>query len=376
MPLHLEVEQREAEERRRVNEAARAAEIKREADEEARTTEEQRGAAEEAHWAELQRGVKLAGRDAQPAMAPAPRTVRPKGFLRHWVVATVAIGVLGEVGFLALPRGPTSNLHSPPAIEAPSIAWPAVALAFDDGHRDCERICPRMVLIPKGQFVMGIPASESKREGTEAADKDASQHPVTIRRAFYLSETPVTRGEYSHCVNAGVCKEAAKPSFAQTDNDPVVNVSYDDAKDYIGWLRTASGGKDYRLPTESEWEYAARAKTTSAWYWGDDFDDAHPHTVPRSRHATMPVKSFPPNNFNVYDMLGNVWQWVEDCYIDNYDGGLPADEQARTTTVCGRRVLRGGSWLIDLRGSRAGRRDGLDSGGRVNGVGFRLARTY
>jgi len=223
---------------------------------------------------------------------------------------------------------------------------------------------------------MGIPAVESERGNADSIDKYATpQHPVSIRRAFYLSETPVTRGEYRTCVDANACERSQEPSFAQTDNDPVVNISYKDAKAYADWLSAASGGKDYRLPTEAEWEYAARAGTSTARYWGDDFDDAHPPTVPLRRHGTMPVKTFPPNGFGLYDTQGQVWQWVEDCYISGYDGGLPADERSRTTDGCDRKVLRGGSWDSGPWYVSAGVRFGFASRFRSTDTGFRVART-
>lgn len=248
--------------------------------------------------------------------------------------------------------------------------------AYDNGTRDCDAICPRLVLIPKGEFTMGISDSESRREGLEAADAHAKPpHQVTIRRQFYLSEAPVTRGEYNKCVIATKCKAADPPSFAQTDNDPVVNVSYDDAVSYANWLK-ATTGKNYRLPSEAEWEYAARAGTDTARYWGDDFNDRRGDTVPRARQATMPVKSFPPNKFGLYDMLGNVWQWTDDCWNDDYRGNQPADERARSSGGCWARVLRGGSWYSSPKLVRAAIRDRYNAGFRYAYTGFRVARDF
>jgi formylglycine-generating enzyme required for sulfatase activity len=398
---------RRAEEQHEAADLARLAEEKRQAAEAARVSEEQQNADELARQAEAKRKADEEERPAAQRRNTTAATGSPQlsktGSLQRPILATLAtvaivISIAGYFVFKptevpvaprlppALIQSPPSKLFVPPPIQATEQRLPAPVIRPADAGantasgkvlRDCDNGCPRMVLIPKGEFLMGIPAAESQREGTQSVDKDASpQHPVNIRRAFYLSETPITRGEYGACVNAGFCKEANRPSFGQTDSDPVVNVSYDDAKVYIGWVRTVSGGKDYRLPTESEWEYSARAGTATARYWGDDFDDAHPHTVPRSRNATMPVKSFPPNGFNLYDMLGNVRQWVEDCYIDNYNGGLPADEQARPTAGCGPRVIRGGSWYGYPGGVRAGFRGGINSGDRGTTAGFRVARTY
>ena len=279
----------------------------------------------------------------------------------------------------------TSPAPAPPAHPAdPVLALaPAVppdtqpvhsAPGFDNGTRDCDLLCPRLVLIQSGEFVMGISDAESRREGSEAADGRARPpHSVTIGRAFYLSEAPITRGEYGECVTARKCKEPDAPSFAYGNNDPVVNVSYDDAIAYAGWL-TATTGNDYRLPSEAEWEYAARAGTRTARYWGDDYDDRHGDTVPRTRQATMQVKSFPPNKFGLYDMLGNVWQWTEDCWNDDYRGNVPQDEHPRSSGGCWARVLRGGSWYSNSKYVRAGVRDRYNAGYRYAYTGFRVAR--
>jgi formylglycine-generating enzyme required for sulfatase activity len=263
-----------------------------------------------------------------------------------------------------------------PAAIGPVVATALDVPAFDHGTRDCDAICPRLVLIPKGEFTMGVSDAESRREGFESADSRAKPpHPVTIGRQFYLSETPVTRGEYNQCVKARKCKAPDTPSFTQSDNDPVVNVSYDDAIAYAGWLK-ATTGKDYRLPSEAEWEYAARAGTGTARYWGDDFDDRRGDTVPRSRQGTMPVKSSPPNKFGLYDMLGNVWQWTEDCWNDDYRGSQPADERPRSTGGCWARVLRGGSWFSNSKLVRVAIRDRYNAGFRYAYTGFRVARNF
>ena len=191
------------------------------------------------------------------------------------------------------------------------------ARAAEKRIRGCENGCPWMVLIPAGTFMMGIPLEESKREGTESRDKDAKPpHRVIIRSAFYLGEAPVTVGEYKVCVAApNACKAPPAATFSgypfywQSDDDPVVNVGYDDALAYIAWLNRVSDRKGYRLPSEAEWEYAARAGTTTARYWGNDFDTGGRDTLRRSRDATMPVRQSAKNGFDLYDMLGHVVQW-------------------------------------------------------------------
>lgn len=269
---------------------------------------------------------------------------------------------------------------SPRIVAKPSEpARPVAAPAFDNGTRDCDQICPRLVLIPKGTFAMGIPESETKRENTIGAETQgiiaSPVHRVTIGSPFYLSEAPVTRGEYNECVKATKCLKVPAPSFTQTGNDPVVEVTYDDAKAYAGWLRQKTG-KDYRLPSEAEWEYAARAGTRTRYYWGDDSDESGGHTVPQRESSTMPVKSFPPNQFGLFDMLGLVWQWTEDCYTPKYIGGLPADESPRTTGDCGLRIQRGGSWQNGNGVGGAGERARSVPGVRADLTGFRVARTF
>jgi len=170
-------------------------------------------------------------------------------------------------------------------------------------------------------------------------------------------------------------------------------VSWDDAQAYVAWL-SAKTGHVYRLPTEAEWEYAARAGTTTARYFSDnpaefcrytnvgdlDYSEQHPgdsgvNRACRDGYAfTSPVGSFPPNRFGLYDMLGNVLNWTEDCWNANYSGA-PADGTACQSGDCGRRVVRGGSWDADLSVVRSAYRRGLRTSKRVTSFGFRVART-
>lgn len=260
---------------------------------------------------------------------------------------------------------------------------------------------PQMVLIPAGSFVMGIPPEESQREGAARYDNNARpQHRVTIPQPFYLGRYPVTRAQFAAFVKADKYDAAGdnwrKPGFRQSGEHPVVNVSHQDAEAYVAWLCRKTG-KVYRLPSEAEWEYAARAGTATARYWGDDrasafrFANVADETL-RKRHKydpdpdqyfecddgyayTSPVGVFQPNGFGLYDVLGNVFEWVADHWHPTYEAAL-ADGTARTTgDSTGPRVLRGGSWDSGPRSVRAGYRSGLDPGFRVNGIGFRLART-
>jgi formylglycine-generating enzyme required for sulfatase activity len=235
---------------------------------------------------------------------------------------------------------------------------------------------PEMVLIPPGSFVMGVPEAESARERSD--DSDARPlHEVTFEWGFWLGKYPVTRGEFAAFV-ADTGYDAAgsewrEPGFPQTERDPVVNVSAFDAEAYVAWLSHKTG-RTYRLPSEAEWEYAARAGTTTARFWGDSWGAAPRHLAAESR-GTYPVGGFRPNAFGLYDVLGNVWEWVTDPWHDDY-AGAPKDGSAwMRNRNERRRVLRGGSWDGNPGGVRAGVRSCVEADSRINIVGFRLART-
>ena len=262
---------------------------------------------------------------------------------------------------------------------------------------------------------MGTSAGEEERENWPAERRGYAvpQHLVTIRHKFAIGRFDVTRDEYAQFVaetnrpdpDSCVTVNASgadfipsngnwhSPGFPQTGRDPVVCVSWDDAQAYVAWL-SAKTGHVYRLPTEAEWEYAARAGTTTARYGSDtpaevcrytnvadlDFGEQHPGetgSLPcRDGYAfTSPVGRFPPNQFGLYDMLGNVMNWTEDCSNPNYSGA-PTNGTAWQSGDCGRRVKRGGSWDMDLRGARSANRRirGLTSD-RNTTLGFRVART-
>ena len=260
---------------------------------------------------------------------------------------------------------------------------------------------PQMVLIPPGSFVMGVPPEESEREQTSNYDDNARpQHPVRISRPFYLGRYPVTRGQFAAFVKAENYAKAGedwrKPHFRQNGAHPVVNVSHGDAEAYAEWLCRKTG-KEYRLCSEAEWEYATRAGTTTARFWGDGRDEACRYanvadeTLRKSNKAapdpdryfecedgfarTSPVGSFLPNAFGLYDMLGNVWEWTADHWHDSYDNAPDNGSAWTTQGSAARRVLRGGSWGGSPRVVRAGFRNDVEPGIRGSNAGFRLART-
>ena len=277
---------------------------------------------------------------------------------------------------------------------------------------DCSE-CPEMVTIPAGQFVMGASPAEEEREGLAKNFRDWSQpqHRVEIKR-FAVGKYSVTLAQYEAFVNAtgrqsdgcyvwtgqkwelDLAKSWRNPGFSQDERHPVTCVNWDDAIAYVQWLSQKTG-KEYRLLSEAEWEYSARAGTTTYRYWGDDGNQscAYANVADQTFKAqvtgagnwsvaacsdgypyTAPVGSFKPNRFGLYEMLGNVWQWTQDCWNANYSGA-PKDGSAWTIGDCSQRVVRGGSWLNNPQGVRTAYRN-RDPTARGNiDNGFRVART-
>jgi formylglycine-generating enzyme required for sulfatase activity len=230
-------------------------------------------------------------------------------------------------------------------------------------ERDCE-YCPKMLSLSGGSFVMGSVANPN---GTPL-------HSVNVP-PFFLSQFPVTVGEWRRCVVAKACspEPIGKSEF---DDLPVHNVSWEDAKQYIAWLSQTTR-KAYRLPTEAEWEFAARANTMSTYWWGDRFLDDRANCyecgLPFEADEPTPVGTFVPNEFGLFDMVGGVDQWVADCWHESYKGA-PLDASVWDSASCRERVLRGGSWKdAPARLASASR---SHDGARTRDVryGFRVAR--
>ena len=230
--------------------------------------------------------------------------------------------------------------------------------------QDCAD-CPVVVRIPGGSFTMG------QAKGDPSA---APQHTVTVR-AFVIGQYPVTVGEWKACVAGGGC--SFTPRMTNADyRTPVHNVSWDDAEQYTLWLSRSTGEK-YRLPTEAEWEYAARAHTSTRYWWGDTMGTMLANCSDcggrQDARTPLPVGSFKPNPFGVHDMHGGVAQWVADCWFPNYQGA-PTDASARDQKNCQKRVLRGGSFRTDRETITASARGNYDSSVRYIAHGFRVAR--
>jgi formylglycine-generating enzyme required for sulfatase activity len=246
------------------------------------------------------------------------------------------------------------------------------ALKPHTSFRECANNCPEMIVIRAGGFTMGSPTTEQGR-----FDNEGPQHRVTIAKPFAVSKFDVTFADWDACVSVGGCPKAADSGFGR-DTKPVINVSWDDAQTYVAWLSKMTG-QSYRLLAEAEWEYAARAGTTTAYYWGDDIGKGNANCTgcgsQWDAEQTSPVGSFAANQFGLYDMAGNVFQWVQDCYHDNYDDGAPADGSAWTSGDCSGRVVRGGSWIYPPRNLRSAFRYGNSSDVRYYDLGIRVGRT-
>jgi formylglycine-generating enzyme required for sulfatase activity len=198
-----------------------------------------------------------------------------------------------------------------------------------------------MVVVPAGSFTMGSSQAEPGHRLNEAP-----QHNVTIEKSFAVSKFVVTFVEWDACAAHGDCVPHVDDHGWGRDRQPVINVSWDNAQRYVTWLSKITG-KTYRLLTEAEYEYAARADTRTAYPWGDDIGNDHTNCADCGSRWDLaqaaPVGSFAPNKFGLYEMVGNVWEWVEDCLHEDYRGA-PADGSAWMTGDCGGHRLRGGSW--------------------------------
>ena len=268
---------------------------------------------------------------------------------------------------------------------APTSARKADALTF----RDCE-FCPLMTILPAGHFQMGSPPTEIGRTAQEGP-----RHAVVIGHSFAVSTFDISRAEFAafasqtnFSVPGARCDwrapRAGGVPFEQGPTDPVVCVSWQDAQLYVAWLSEKTR-KQYRLLSEAEWEYAARAGSSSARPWGEfaSHDRANtgadrccaPFASGHDRWLhTSPAGSFPSNAFGLSDMLGNVWQWVEDCASDGY-ADAPTNGAARNAGPCDLRVVRGGSWFHPPDMARSASRAADRADFRVGDIGFRVAET-
>lgn len=250
----------------------------------------------------------------------------------------------------------------------------AVAQEVGEVFQDCE-VCPQMIVVPGGRFGMGSPETE------EGRDDDEGPRRVVAVESFAVGVYEVTFEEWDACAFGDGCGGALPEDAGWGRGDhPVINVSWEDAQAYAEWLSETTG-QEYRLLTESEWEYVARAGTQTARYWGETasgqcrFANGDDEAAPCSDgyENPAPVGSFEPNTFGLYDILGNVWEWVEDCYGDYEEA--PRDGSASHAGDCDWRVFRGGGWNQGPDDLRAAARTQSPIGLQGRSLGFRVART-
>lgn len=328
---------------------------------------------------------------SEAGSGPAPRLPLLPALLIALAMVTLLAGCAVAPGLQA---GPEFQAADPGALLPGSV------------FRDCAD-CPEMVVVPPGRFVMGSPDSDME---SWSAEREGPPHEVSIPRAFAVGRTEITRAQYAAFVAAsgregspaGGCfhwtgaawennpvLDWRNPGFAQQEDEPVVCVAWRDAQAYVEWL-AAKTGRPYRLLSEAEWEYAARAGTTTTRFWGDKVDAgcAYANLGDRSMYRelnitpfadcndgyarTAPAGRFLPNAFGLYDMLGNVWEWTADCWREGY-AGASADGTAWTAEPCARRTNRGAGWNSHPRNVRSSNR-GSYAPVPYESVGIRVAR--
>jgi formylglycine-generating enzyme required for sulfatase activity len=289
---------------------------------------------------------------------------------------------------------------TPPASRAPTplARLEVCALKAKDVFRECES-CPEMVVIPAGTFLMG--SSDESLAEHSGLDDEGPQHQVQISKPFAVGKLSVTVGQFkafvkesgystgSSCwiLNGGEMQESPghswrDPGFPQTDSHPAACLNWNDASAYAEWLSRKTG-EPYRLLSEAEWEYAARGGTVTQYWWGasvppNQVNYLENSTLGRNKkgkswRGTVPADSFSPNLFGLYNIQGNLWQWVEDCYHKRYFEA-PDDGSAWTTAACGKRVLRGGSWDSNAGSLRVAYRSAFSPDARLSYNGMRVAR--
>ncbi len=276
-----------------------------------------------------------------------------------------------------LPGGEGASDPHPPADAGPSLSRErerAGVRAFKDLEvfRDVDAPwCPEMVVIPKGTFLMGSPETEIGRQSNEGP-----QHRVAIGRRFALGKYAVTFDEYDHFCEVTNRRKPRDQSWGRSRR-PVINVSWQDAVAYCEWLAKETG-KPYRLPSEAEWEYAARAGTTTRYSWGHAITPKNANYSESKLGKTTEVGAYPANPWGLYDVHGNVREWVGDVWHDSY-AGAPVDGSAWTegegTDSSCNRVHRGGSWYGNPSFLRSANRAKKMPDYRYKVLGFRVART-
>ncbi len=273
------------------------------------------------------------------------------------------------------PKHPENSTTS----ESPLTAAQERALKPGDSFKECDH-CPEMIVVPPGRFTMGSPEDQGRSD-------EHPTHDVAITKPFAVAKFELTFDEWDACATQSDCVQHVSDNGWGRGRQPVINVGWDDAQIYVKWLSRITG-KDYRLLSEAEYEYAARAGTRTAYPWGDDIKLSGQAMANCSGCGSQwdyrqkaPVGSFAPSRFGLYDMVGNVWEWTEDCHHVGYQGapvgyqGAPADGSAWTSGDCNVRVFRGGSWRNAADYVRSASRGKNPVSSRFIVAGFRAART-
>lgn len=282
--------------------------------------------------------------------------------------------VLGTAAVLFVPAGVSAQTTDRPLTAAEERTVKPGA-----EFRECA-VCPVMVVVPAGAFEIGSPETEAGRDSDEGP-----RQRITIAKPFAVAKFEATFAEWDACAAGRGCGTWRPRDQAWGRGDqPVITVSWDDAKAYAAWISGVTG-KSYRLPSEAEWEYAARAGTTTAYAFGPvlgsgqaNFDASTAGKGGEFRQRTVPVGSFAPNAFGLHDMHGNAWEWIEDCWHRRYTEmpeatkatGAPWAEEG-----CEFRVYRGGSWSDAMDVLRSANRGRYEPFIRNVGSGFRVARS-
>ena len=293
-----------------------------------------------------------------------------------------------------------------------------VAQEVGERFRDCPT-CPEMVIVPAGTFIMGSPESEDERlhfvigeagevvhwtngelllgdgdelpEGVRVIEPEGPQRYVTIAAPFAIGTTEITFAEWDVCARVGGCGGLIPDNEGWgRGSRPVIHVSWEDAQAYVEWLSDETG-EQYSLPSEAQWEYAARAGTETERFWGRgpieqclyangadaaglrEYPDWNAAECSDGYAETAPVRSFEPNAFGLHDMLGNVSEWTRDCWNIRYEGA-PVDGTVWESGDCSRRVTRGGSWINQPANLRSANRYPFSVDVRDRTIGFRVAR--
>ncbi|NEX62790.1 SUMF1/EgtB/PvdO family nonheme iron enzyme [Noviherbaspirillum galbum] len=269
------------------------------------------------------------------------------------------------------PKAAETPRAAPPAAppvqatpSAPAAEQPAPRRNASAEIKDCPT-CPDLISLPAGSFTMGSNTGDPTEK---------PEHRVTLASGFAIGKYEVTLEQWNACVDTGGCTKVNID--ASKKNVPVRDVSWDDAQQYVKWL-TKITGKSYRLPTEAEWEYAARGGTSTRFWWGEQMrkgtancKDCGP---PWQQDAPAPVGSFAPNPFGLHDVNGSVWEWVSDCWHTSFKGA-PADGKSWEDPACRVRVIRGGSWREDASYMPSSTRFKYDANVRHTQNGFRVVR--